>query len=107
MYQKVIIIIILGSCKRYAGQEKGYIEVPCPFVVLNYNRSMGGVDFGESDSQGLPYQNQAQEVVLAVVHMVPERADGAGMAAVPGHSANPPPAGCGDAGGPGGVRGGV
>ena len=33
-----------GSCTRWGGQEKGYIPVPCPNVVLGYNDTMGGVD---------------------------------------------------------------
>lgn len=30
--------------KRWCKQEKKEIEVPCPNIVVNYNRNMGGVD---------------------------------------------------------------
>lgn len=33
-----------GTCQRYGGQEKGYVAVPCPKMVLDYNSIMGGVD---------------------------------------------------------------
>lgn len=34
----------IGACKRYSAPDKKYIEVPCPNIVLQYNRTMGGVD---------------------------------------------------------------
>lgn len=34
----------VGSCRRYCGQEKGYVEIPCPKSILDYNTTMGGID---------------------------------------------------------------
>ena len=34
----------VGTCERYGGKGKGYVSVPCPKMVLQYNSVMGGVD---------------------------------------------------------------
>ena len=33
-----------GTCVRYGGEKKGYVDVSCPNSVLLYNSTMGGVD---------------------------------------------------------------
>lgn len=32
----------VGACQRFAGQGKGYANIPCPKTILDYNNSMGG-----------------------------------------------------------------
>ena len=34
----------MASCRRFDGHGKGYVSVPCPKMVVEYNSSMGGVD---------------------------------------------------------------
>jgi len=34
----------VGTCRRFAGSLKGYMDFPCPAMVLQYNKAMGGVD---------------------------------------------------------------
>ena len=33
-----------GACKRYSAKDKAYVDVACPRSVLDYNKTMGGVD---------------------------------------------------------------
>ncbi|XP_065659929.1 uncharacterized protein LOC136083915 [Hydra vulgaris] len=33
-----------GICKRYSGKDKAYIKLSCPRMVIDYNKTMGGVD---------------------------------------------------------------
>ena len=39
-----VLFFIPGVCRRFAGSQKGYVDLPCPNIVLSYNSSMGGVD---------------------------------------------------------------
>ncbi|XP_065651055.1 piggyBac transposable element-derived protein 3-like [Hydra vulgaris] len=33
-----------GICERYSGKDKAYIKLSCPRMVIDYNKTMGGVD---------------------------------------------------------------
>ncbi|KAK3862225.1 hypothetical protein Pcinc_031890 [Petrolisthes cinctipes] len=37
-----------GECKRYDKKKKSTVMIPCPAIVLEYNKFMGGVDLMDS-----------------------------------------------------------
>jgi hypothetical protein len=34
----------MGTVSRYLNSEKGYRQLPCPRLIFEYNKHMGGVD---------------------------------------------------------------
>ncbi|CAH2101307.1 unnamed protein product [Euphydryas editha] len=37
----------MGVCNRYSKDAKGFIEIPCPKIINEYNKHMGGVDLSD------------------------------------------------------------
>jgi DNA excision repair protein ERCC-6 len=41
----------VSQCKRYNRQEKGYVAIPQPLLINDYNRFMGGVDLFDNGTK--------------------------------------------------------
>jgi hypothetical protein len=56
----------MGVVNRYHGVEKGYKQVPCPRLIFEYNKHMGGVDLLDSGEKNYAITTRVRKWYWAI-----------------------------------------